>query len=438
MTAAAGELELAMLAYCDLGAIVRGRLIPIADLSERPDSTVGWVPSAVARPPFGHSVRENPFGPVGDLRLLPDSETRIRIPSNGAIELMLCDLVDPDGRPWDCCPRGFLRQALDDVQYDLGARLLASFEHEFQLRLDAPPLPAMSIAAHLRIEPFPSRVMRELREGGLTPAQFVPESAPHQYEIPMAASEGLASADRAVLFREIVRETACQLGIPITFSPILDASEKGNGVHIHLSLVDRNGKLLFYDGERPGRLSELGGSFAAGILRHAGALTALTSPSPVSFARLRPGSRSAGVVCLGDRNREAFLRLPPIIAIGGQDAGSQVRLEYRAADAAANPYLALGAILRAGLDGVRNELSCPEILDQDPQQLTSRERSRYVVGDLPRNLREALEVLARDRTVASWMSPRLYGAYRAIKLTEIEAAEAEEFAESCRRYASIY
>ena len=127
----------------------------------------------------------------------------------------------------------------------------------------------------------------------------MPEYASHQFEIPIAPSEGLACADRAVLFREIVREVARRVGSRASFTPLLDPSEAGNGVHIHLSLLDGDGQAVLYDERRAGTLSELGGRFAAGVLLHARALSALSAPSPVSAARLAPHRWSAGAACLG-------------------------------------------------------------------------------------------------------------------------------------------
>src|SRR5262249_30218092 len=156
-----------------------------------------------------------------------------------------------------------------------------------------------------------------------------------------------------------------------------DPEWPGNGVHIHLSLLDVDGRALLYDPQRPAQLSELGGRFAAGILRHARALTALTAPSPVSAARLVPHRLSVGGVCLAERNREALLRIPPVVTLGGVEPASQLRLEYRAADAAANPYLALGALVRAGLEGLRQELQPPPVLRDDPSHLDDAGATRF-------------------------------------------------------------
>lgn len=434
------SLELVSLVYCDLGAIVRGRSMPAVTLANQPTASVGWVPSAVARPPFGR-VEHNSFGAIGDLRLLPDLDTRVAIPGDddhSALDFVLCDLVETDGQPWDCCPRAALRAALAGLHEQLDARLLASFEHEFQLLLDPPALPAMSLQAHRAIDPFPVRVMSALASAGVEPERFVPESAAHQFEIPVAPTDGIAAADRSVAVKEVIREAARRQRIAVTFAPLLNPDEPGNGVHIHLSLVAPDGTPLFFDADRPHCLSELGGQFAAGILAHASALSALTAPSPISCARLRPGLRSAAAACLGHRNREALIRIPPVITIAEASPAAQLRLEYRGADATANPYLALGGLIRAGLSGVRQRLPTPPILDRDPAQLSADERQCLGVTALPATLQTSLEALDQDATLRAALTPRLYETYSAVKAAELDAAQGHDLAELCRRYSTVY
>jgi glutamine synthetase len=280
--------------------------------------------------------------------------------------------------------------------------------------------------------------MGALTEAGVQPERFFAEFAAHQFEIPVQPAEGVAAADRAVVLREVVRDLARRHRLRATFTPLLSPAEAGNGVHIHLTLLDASGRSALYDPTHPGCLSELGERFAAGILLHARALTALSAPSPVSATRLAPHHWSAGAVCLGQRNRETLLRLPPLVSLGGGDPAGQLRLEYRGADAAANPYLALGAIVRAGLDGVRAGLPAPPILDRDPAQLDATEATRYGVGALPATLAESLEALAEDSTARGWMTPLLYAAYGAVKRFEIAATADLDVEERCRRYASVY
>ena len=437
--------ELVAFVCCDLGSIVRGRSLPASELSARLEAGVGWTPANQAITPLGHLAEPNPFGSVGDLRLLPDPDTRMRVeagPADSALELMLCDITETDGEPWECCPRRFLREALGELEQELGLRLKASFEHEFQLHVDdpaaAPATAPFSLEAQRSIEPFAADVVGALFEAGVSPELITSEYAPHQFEIPVEPAEGLASADRSIVLREVVREIARRLGMRASFAPLLDPAGTGNGVHVHLSLLDAAGRPALFDAARPACLSELGGRFAAGILEHARALTALTAPSPSSAARLEPHRWSAGAVCLAQRNREALLRIPPLVSLAGAEPASQLRLEYRGADAAANPYLALGAIVRAGVAGVRAELPAPAILDRDPAALEESEAARYGVGALPASLEESLEALAADEIVRAWMGPLLYDAYVSVKRSELDSVAGLDLGEVCRRYAAVY
>ncbi len=460
--------ELVALVCCDLGGIVRGRSLLTSELEETLQAGVGWVPANHSLTPHGPLAEHTPFDSTGDLRLLPDPDTHVRVEAEStgsgmsdtganALELVLCDIVETDGAPWECCPRRFLRDALAELERELGARVVASFEHEFQL-LGAEPGAAaapFSLEAQRRAEPFAAEAIGALVEAGVQPERIFAEFAPHQFEIPVEAAEGMTAADRGVVLREVVREVARRRGLRATFTPLLHPDQPGNGVHIHLNLLDADGAPLLYDGARPGCLSELGGRFAAGILRHAGALCALCAPSPVSAARLTPHRWSAGAVCLGERNRETLLRIPPLVALAAGDGTSpsspspsspnpfpdlarQLRLEYRGADAAANPHLALGALIRAGLDGVRAGLAPPPILDRDPAHLDASEAERFGVGALPASLEESLRALAEDDVARGWLGETLYEAYVGIKRSELDAVAELDLGEACKRYAAIY
>jgi glutamine synthetase len=438
--------ELVAFVCCDLGGIVRGRSLPANELGARLDVGVGWTPANHALTPLGALAEPNPFGSTGDLRLLGDPDTHVRVEGDArggdseavAFELVLCDIAELDGQPWECCPRSFLREALAALENELGVRVVASFEHEFQLLSDAPAPLSFSLDAQRRSEPFASEVMGALSEAGVPPELFTPEYAAHQFEIPVEPAQGIAAADRSVVFKEVVRELARRRELELSFTPLLDPAGAGNGVHIHLSLLDEDGRPALYDAKRPALLSKLGERFAAGILQHARALTALTAPCPLSSLRLRPHRWSAGAVCLAEQNREALLRIPPILALSGAEQSPQLRLEYRGADAAANPYLALGALVRAGLEGVRAELPPAPILDRDPALLSEAEAERYGIGALPVSLEDALQALARDETARGWMAPLLYDAYMCVKRSELETVAPLELSEVCRRYARAY
>jgi glutamine synthetase len=433
--------ELVSLVTCDLGAIVRGRAIFASELKDHLGSGVGWVPANQALMPLGGLAEPNPFGSTGDLRLLPDTQTHVLVgagPDELALELIVCDIVELDGDPWDCCPRRFLKDAIRALADEAGVSARASFEHEFQLRSEGPSAQAFSLRALREAEPFPTALMAALIDAGCEPERIFAEFAPHQFEIPVAPTETLASADRSVILREVVREVARREGHTATFVPLLDPADAGNGVHVHLSLHDERGRPLLHDATRPGRLSELGGSFAAGVLAHAAALSAICAPSPVSAERLRPHRWSAGAVCLGERNRETLLRIPPVLGIGGSDPEEQLHLEYRGADATANPYLALGALLRAGLAGIVQRLPAPAILEVDPAELGAEQAERFGVGALPQSLSESLRALEQDAQARSWMTPLLYAAFTSVKQAEVAATAELALEERCSRYAAAY
>jgi glutamine synthetase len=427
--------------YCDLSAIVRGRWVPESSVESRLDAGVGWVPANQSLTPFGTIAVPNPFGALGDLVLRPDPATRVHVDDRAEVdtlEFMLCDAVTPEGDAWACCPRAFLRHALDDLENELNARVFASFEHEFQVLSDESPSPPFSLAAQRRREPFGSMVMAALARAGVEPEYFLPEYGPHQFEIPCAPAYGMAAADRSIILKEVVREIAARLDLRATFSPLVASDAVGNGAHIHFSLVDAGGVPLLHDERRPGRLSALGGSFAAGILRHARALTAFVAPSPLSAIRLAPHRWSAGAAALGQGNREALLRIPGLAVAGRGDVARRYNLEYRAADATANPYLALGGIIRAGLEGVRDELPAPPILDRDLDTLDEAHAADFGVDALPKSLPESLDALERDRVARAWLPPELLEAYAGVKRAEIAAVDGADIDDICRRYAAIY
>jgi glutamine synthetase len=249
---------------------------------------------------------------------------------------------------------------------------------------------------------------------------------------------GVASADRAVAIREIVREIARLHGLPATFAPKTSAEGVGNGVHVHISLSDARGRPALFDAARPGGLSEIGGAFCAGVLKHMPALTALSAPSVASYLRLQPHHWSAAWTWLGERDREATLRICPTVSIGGRDPAAQFNVEYRAADATACPHLVLAVLVRAGLEGIRAGLPSPPIVDGDPGDMCEAERVRLALRRLPETLGKALEALARDDVVSGWFTPAFLETYHGMKRHEILLLEGLDAAAVLARYADVY
>lgn len=434
--------ELVMVVTADLAGLCRGRAFPEDDLDERAKVGVGWVPANQALTPFGTIANDQPFGAVGDLRLVPDLSAELRLPGTAdggrpPLRLLLADVTHTDGQAWSCCPRAFLRQALADLRQEAGLGIVAAFEHEFTVRGMAAE-PAFSVRALRAVEPLGTRLVAILAASGFEPETWLPEYGPAQYELNLRPADALTAADRAVLLREAVREVARDLNLRASFSPMLDPGGIGNGVHLHLSLVDLDGTPVGYDPARPGGLSEVAGSFAAGVLRYSRALVALTAPSVVSYLRLAPHRWSAAAAFLGERHREALLRICPLVELAAGRQAAQYNLEYRAADAAANPHLALAAVVRAGLEGIRAGLPAPPVVTRDLDGLTEAEQAALGVTPLPRSLAEALTALTSDPTVRSWFPSELWRCYLGIKQAEIELAGALDPAEACARYADVY
>jgi glutamine synthetase len=442
MTGEPARTPLVSIVTTDIAAITRGRSIPSANLEHIAAHGVGWVPANQSLTPFDVIADRSPWGSRGDLRLIPDLAARFRVAHSRAsspIDLVMADITELDGAPWEACPRSILKKTLADFEAESKLRLWSAFEQEFQIGgAEWRAAPAFSFQALRRSDPFGPELIAALEEAGIEPEVFIPEYGRDQFEITCAASAAAVSADRAVAIREIVREIAQLNGLRATFAPKTSVEGVGNGVHVHLSFRDAQGRPTLFDAARPGRLSEIGGAFCAGVLRHLPALTALTAPSVASYSRLQPNHWSAAWTWLGERDREATLRICPAVATGGRDPAAQFNVEYRAADATACPHLVLAVILRAGLEGIRVGLPCPPIVEGDPRQLSEEERTRFAIRRLPETLEEALEALARDEVVSGWFTPNFLETYHGMKRHEIRLLEGLDAAAVLARYAEVY
>ena len=429
------------IACSDIAGQVRGKGFPADQLESRRRFGVGWTPTNIMINCFGR-IPATPFGAAGDLMLVPADGGDIVLDYGDGTpveHIILGDIVTMAGEPWDCCLRAVLKRALDALEREAGLRLVASFEHEFWID-NAVERPGDSYAvSSLRgIEPFTGDFIGALRANDLAPDTFLPEYGPRQYEVTIDATEALAAADRAVKLREIARSVAQRHGHHLSFSPVVTRGIVGNGVHIHFSLTDLEGRPVSYALGSPGKLSDVQAAFAAGILRHAPALCALTAPSPISYERLKPHSWSAYYANIADRDREALIRICPYPEVAGVDIAKRFNLEYRAADACASPYLQLGALVHAGLAGIREKLPRPTLSRGDPGDLSADERAQIGIGDLPHSLEEALSALEADAVATGWLGPLLAEAYLMHKRGELAMAAGIELDELCRIYAQAY
>jgi len=426
----------------DYAGITRGRSMAASAYAPGLRKTLGWVPANMSLTPFDLIADPNPWGSSGDLRLLPDDDARFTFAVEGSaspLDIIMSDIVELDGTPWVCCPRNFLKQALADLRRETGLTVLASFEHEFQmLDMTWPPAPAFSLQAQRRADPFGPALMAALRDAGVAPEVFIPEYGKDQFEITLAPADAVASADRAVVLREAVRELSRNRGWHCSFAPKTAVDGVGNGVHIHFSFCDERGTPATHDPALPGGVSAVAASFAGGILRHLPALTAFTAPSPISYLRLQPHHWSSSYTWFGDRDREASLRICPVSRVGKTDPAKVFNIEYRPADATACPHLALGVMVRAGLEGIRQKLAAPPLFSGDPEKLDAAERQRLGLLRLPQSLAGALDALLADKTVCGWFAPVAVETYTGMKRMEMKLAGDAVDDALCRRYAEIY
>lgn len=426
----------------DLASVTRGRPVPASRLEKAGSAGVGWVPANLSLTPFGGIVPTNPWGSSGDIRLIPDLGARYATELTRAatpFDVVIGDLVNLDGTPWAGCTRTILKQALDDLKSETGLSLVATFEQEFQI-FDSgfPEAHPFSIAALRRADPFPSALFGALRQAGVDPEMVLAEYGPNQFEITNGPADALVAADRAVIIREVTRELARNSGWRASFSPKSAPDAVGNGVHIHFSFLDKDGKPSTYDQKRLGGLSKAAGAFCAGILDNLTAITCLSASSVPSYYRLKPHNWSASYTWMANLDREASLRICPIVTMANSDPARQFNIEFRVADATANPYLALAALVRAGLEGLRAGMDAPYLFSGDPEALSSDERLKLNLRRLPQTLEDALQELTSSVTVNSWFPAEVLSSFIGVKRHEIEHCADLDPVDVCSLYGRIY
>jgi glutamine synthetase len=251
-----------------------------------------------------------------------------------------------------------------------------------------------------------------------------------------APATGIAAADRAAITREVIRETARRRGYRASFTPKPTPSSVGNGAHVHFSLVDKKGVNRTYDASQPGGVSKVAQQFAAGVVAYMPEICALVAPSPVSYLRLGPHHWSCGYAAFGVQNREATIRACP--SPNPRKRADAFNLELRPPDATASPYMVLAALVLAGLEGIKQKLPTPPMLDRDPADYTEAERKKLGIRPLPSSLGEALDLMLASKTVCDWMPDTLRESFVAVKRKEIEMFAAATPEAMCKRYHDAY
>ncbi|MCW0180292.1 MAG: glutamine synthetase family protein [Zavarzinia sp.] len=430
-----------IMAVCsDFAGQVRGKGFPAEDLADRLAKGVGWTPTNVMINCFG-AIPATPFGPRGDLILLPDpaAELKVDFEDGGVPEhFFIGDILDMARAPWSCCTRSYLKQAVERLSAEFGLRLRVAFEHEFfHGGVAERPGGAYGLDAIRRAGDFPHALIAAMKAAGLEPETVLPEYGPCQIEATMRPALALQAADRAVMLRQVTQALAFRQGSWVSFSPVVTPGIVGNGVHVHFSLEDEAGKPLSHDGDAPDGISDIASRFIAGILDLGPALCGLTAPSVLSYERLKPNSWSTNLTNLGWRDREAFVRICPVSDVPGEDVSRGFNFEYRAADGAASPYLVLGALIRAGLAGLEADEPAPPATLDGPDVLSAEEWALRGIRPLPSSLSEALEALeAAGEALIENSEMRI--AYLMHKRGEIAAVDGLDLAALAARYARVY
>jgi glutamine synthetase len=436
-----GEGEVVYLAWSDYVGMTRCRGVPASDIAKRMEYGLGWAVAGQALTPFD-DIAPNPWGPMLEVRQTPakGTETRVDVWADAPpFHFFLCDSKTADGDNWECCTRGFMLKALADFERETGFRFIAAFEHEFLL--SGPSLPEMtpfSIEAVRLVAPFIKELTQALQQADVGLETVEPEYGSRQFEVSCAPGIGAQAGDRAIITREVIREAARRRGYRASFTPKPAPNAVGNGAHVHFSFLDTKGDNAAYDPNGTGGASRAAQYFIAGVVRHMPAMCALIAPSPVSYYRLGPHHWSCGYASFGIQNREAAVRICPSPERDPNKKGRAFNMELRAPDATASPYMVIGALVRAGLEGIRAKLPLPMALDKDPAELTAAERDALGIRALPASLGEALDTFDADPIAKGWLPPVMYESYVAVKRKEIEMFVGADATEICRRYHDAY
>lgn len=414
------QVKFTRILWCDNANVIRGKAVHINRLETYLRHGVGISVAQQAVPVmFDAPAPGSGLGPVGEVRLVPDPETLVVLPYAQGHAQFMGDMV-VDGSPWDCCPRHFLRRMIGEAKRE-DLAVMAAFENEFYLLQTGTdqiiPADRTVFAATLSMElqrAVIDAISDALIAQGIGVEQYYPESGPGQQEISMLYTDALSAADQQIRFRETVRSVARQHQLRASFVPKLFADQAGSGCHLHLSLW-RNGNNVVYDSEDKRRLSIVAKSFMAGILHHLPALMVLSTPSINSYRRIRPHCWSGAFRCWGFDNREAAIRVPTF-----PEPPSPTHFELKTVDASSNPYLALGATIAAGLDGVRRNLELAEPVHVDPGNILEEERLAGGIDLLPQSLGEALAHLRNNETLLNALGPDLAKAFIAVRQMEWE------------------
>ncbi|MDD5556019.1 MAG: glutamine synthetase family protein [bacterium] len=371
--------------FTDILGRLKGFAITRSELEEALDSGMGFDGSSIE----GFARIEE-----SDMVAMPDPNTFAVLPwrpqEGGAEARMFCDILNPDGTPYEGDPRQVLRKALDRAA-KMGFTYMVGPELEYFYFQDEEGLTTLDRGGYFDMAPtdLGADLRREtiqiLEDMGIQVEYDHHEVAPSQQEIDLRYGDALAMADNAMTYRLVVKDVARKRGVYATFMPKPLQGENGSGMHTHQSLY-RNGRNAFFDAKDPYGLSAVAKSFIAGLLRHAKEICIVTNQWVNSYKRLVPGYEAPVYVSWARRNRSTMIRVP-LYKPGKENA---TRVEFRAPDPACNPYLAFAVMLAAGLEGVEGKYPLPPPVEEDIFEFSEEKREAAGIETLPGSLYAAL------------------------------------------------
>ncbi|MEU0005417.1 glutamine synthetase family protein [Streptomyces sp. NPDC006314] len=433
-----------VLAYVDTAGVGRVKTVPTARLEAAVAWGVGMSPVFDTFLADDSIVTTDVLGsPDGDLRLYPDLDHLVALAGQPGWAWAPVDRITQEGTRHPGCSRTFLRHLVTDAAERHGLAFKAAIEIEWAVGLGSAPAgefqpavrgPAYGAIRQVELSDYTADLLAAFAAQEVDVEQLHPEYAAGQFEISVGALDPVAAADRSVLVRQTIRAVAQRHDLRVSFTPSVSAEGVGSGGHLHLSCW-RDGVNLHAGGERRYGMTAEAESFAAGVLARLPALTAVTAPSPASYLRLKP-SRWAGVfTAWGRETREAALRV--ITGTAGR-RDQDANLEVKPVDLAANPYLALGCVIAAGLDGLATALSLPEEITGDPARYGMDEAAALGVRRLPQSLPRAVEEFRADQVLRDALGPVLADAVIAVRLGEAAAVAGLDDAQVAAAYRWTY
>lgn len=402
------------LMFTDILGIVKNVEVPISQLSKVLDNQMMF---------DGSSIEGFVRIEESDMYLYPDLSTWMIFPweaEHGKVARLICDIYNPDGTPFAGDPRGNLKRQLNKMkEVGFDAFNLGPEPEFFLFKLDDAGNPTLEVndnGGYFDLGPTDSgencrrEIVLELENLGFEIEASHHEVAIGQHEIDFKYTDVIHACDNIQTFKLVVRTIARKYGLHATFMPKPLQGINGNGMHCNMSLF-KDGKNVFFDEDGPMQLSETAYQFLAGLIKHARGFTAVTNPTINSYKRLVPGYEAPVYVAWAGRNRSPLIRVP-------ESRGLSTRLELRSVDPAANPYLALSALLAAGLDGVLNNLEAPAAVERNIYAMSAEERHAVGIEDLPSTLHNAVKELRRDNVIKDALGTHIYPSFIEAKTLE--------------------